>query len=84
MTVSVEVPQDVFDRASEIARAQSMSVPEVFASACARHVADWEKLESRTSRGGKLKFLEVLAKAPDVEPEAHDRFEKGTSPEPRT
>ena len=75
MTVSVDLPQDLFDRASDIARRNRMSVSDVFAAALARHAADWEQLESRAQRGDRSKLLEVLAKVPDVEPEALDRFE---------
>ena len=74
MIVNVEVPKDIYDRASEIARSQSMSVADVFATACAEHVAAWERLESRAKRGDRTKFLEVLAKVPDVEPDDRDRF----------
>ena len=31
-------------------------------------------LEERANRGSKEKLLAVLAKAPDVEPEEHDRL----------
>ena len=74
MIVNVEVPKDIYDRVSEIARSQSISVADVFATACAEHVAAWERLESRAKRGDRTKFLEVLAKVPDVEPDDRDRF----------
>ena len=74
MIVNVEVPEDVYDRATEIARSQQMNVGDVFAAACAEHVAAWERLEARAKRGDRAKFLEVLAKVPDVEPDEQDRF----------
>jgi predicted transcriptional regulator len=74
MIVSVEISKDLYDKASEIARSQRMSVADVFAAACAEHVAAWERLEARAKRGDRAKFLEVLAKVPDVEPEEQDRF----------
>lgn len=74
MIVNVEVTKDIYDRAFEIARSQSMSVADVFATACAEHVAACEGLEQRARRGGRERFLEVLAKAPDVEPDRRDRF----------
>lgn len=74
MIVSVEVPKDIYDRASEIARSQSISVADVFATACAEHIAAWERLERRAQRGDRARFLEVLAKVPDVEPDERDRF----------
>ncbi|MBL8228521.1 MAG: hypothetical protein JNL98_08590 [Bryobacterales bacterium] len=74
MIVNVEVPQDLYDRASEIARSQSISVADVFATACFEHVAAWERLKNRAHRGDRTRFLEVLAKVPDVEPDERDRF----------
>ena len=74
MIVNVEVPKDIYDRASEIARSQSMSVADVFATACAEHIAAWERLESRAKRGDRAKFLEVLERVPDIQPEDRDRF----------
>ncbi len=74
MIVSVEVPKDLYDRASEIARAQNISVADVFATACAEHIAAWERLARRAQRGDRARFLEVLAKVPDVEPDERDRL----------
>ena len=74
MTVNVEVPKDIYDRASEIARSQSMSVADVFATTCAEHIVAWGRLESRAKRGDRAKFLEVLERVPDVESEDRDRF----------
>lgn len=74
MIVSVEIPKDIYDRASEIARSQRLSVADVFATACAEHIVAWERLESRAKRGDRAKLLEVLAKVPEVEPDERDRF----------
>jgi len=68
MIVSVEVPKDIYDRASEIAQSQRISVADVFAAACTEHIAAWERLELRAQRGDRAKFLDVLAKVPDVAP----------------
>ncbi len=74
MIVSVDVPNEVYDRAAEIARSQRMSVADVLAAACAEHVSAWERLESRARRGDRQRFLDVLAKVPDAEPDDQDRF----------
>lgn len=68
------MPVDLYEKAAEIARPQSMSVADLFATACIEHVAAWEMLESRAQRGDRTKFLEVLAKVPEVEPDEPDRF----------
>ena len=74
MIVSVDVPKDIYDRASEIARAQQMSVAEIFAAACAAHVTAWERLAARAQRGDRTAYLDVLSRVPDVEPEEQDRL----------
>jgi predicted transcriptional regulator len=74
LIVSVDVPNEIYERVSEIAAAQRMSVSEVIASACAEHVAAWERLERRAKQGDREKFLAVLAKVPDVEPHEQDRI----------
>ena len=75
MIVSVEVPKEIYDRASEIARLQKISVADVFTTACAEHVGAWERLQRRAQGVDRARFLEVLAKVPDVEPAEHDRFD---------
>lgn len=74
MIVNVEIPEDIYDRASKIARSQSMSLADVVATACADHIAAWERLQKRAQRGDRAKFLDVLAKVPDVEPDDRDCF----------
>jgi len=70
---SISVPEELYRQAMEIANAQHMSVDEVFASAFVEHLAAWERLRRRASRGDREKFLAVLDKVPDVEPEDSDR-----------
>lgn len=74
MIVHVEVPDELYNKATEIARSQSMGVADVFATACFEYVTTWERMENRAKRADRTKFLEVLAKVPDVDPEEHDRF----------
>ena len=73
MSVSVSVPEELYRKAVQIAEAQHLSVDEVFASAFLEHVTAWERLQQRAARGSRDKFLAVLDKVPDVEPEDFDR-----------
>jgi hypothetical protein len=73
MSVSVSVPEELYQKAAEIAEAQHLSVDEVFASAFVEQVAAWERLQRRALRGSREKFLAILDKVPDVEPEDSDR-----------
>jgi hypothetical protein len=73
MSVSVSVPEELYQKAVEIARAQRVSVDEVFASAFAEQLSAWERLQQRAARGARDKFLAVLDRVPDVEPDDRDR-----------
>ena len=75
MIINVEITNDVYERAAQIAQSQQVSVADVFAAACAEHVAAWERLESRAKRADRDRFLEVLDKVPDVEPAESDRLQ---------
>jgi hypothetical protein len=72
MTVSVSVPEELYKKAVAIAEVQHVSVDEVFASAFAEQLAAWERLRERAARGNRDRFLAVLDKASDVEPEESD------------
>jgi len=71
--MTVSVPEDLYQKAVEIAKTQHLSVDDVFASAFVEHVAAWERLQQRAARGNREKFLAVLDKVPDVEPEDFDQ-----------
>ena len=73
MSVSVSVPEELYQKAVEIAKTQNLSVDEVFAGAFVEHLAAWERLQQRAARGSREKFLAVLDKVPDVEPKEFDR-----------
>jgi hypothetical protein len=72
MSTSVNIPEDLYQQAREIANAQHLSVDEVIASAFAEHLAAWERLKQRSARGRRDAFASVLEKVPDVEPEEQD------------
>jgi hypothetical protein len=73
MSVSVRVPEELYQKAVEIAQAQRVSVDEVFASAFAEQSSAWERLQQRAARGSREKFLAALDEVPDVEPDDYDR-----------
>ncbi len=73
MSVSVNVPDDLYQKTVEIAKAQHVSVDEVFASAFLDQLSAWERLRQRAASSTRERFLAVLDKVPDVEPEDYDR-----------
>jgi hypothetical protein len=73
MNVSVSVPDELYQKALEIAKAQRVSVDEVFASAFTEQLSAWKRLQRRADGGTHEKFLAALDKVPDVDPDGHDR-----------
>ena len=74
MSVSINIPQELYDQARTIAEAHDVPVEQVFASAFADQFAAWQRLQERAARGDRQKFLAVLESVPDIEPEEYDRI----------
>jgi hypothetical protein len=74
MTVNVNIPEELYRQAREIAESQHLSVDDVVSSAFAEQLAAWERLKRRAVSGSRESFLAVLDKVPDVEPEEFDRI----------
>lgn len=73
MSVSINIPEELYDQARAIAEARRIPVEEVFATAFAEQFSSWQGLQERAARGDRGKFLAVLDKVPDVEPEVFDQ-----------
>jgi len=71
--VNINVPDELYREAEEIAKAQNTSVEEVLLSPFADHIRNWQRFQQRAARGSREHFLTVLDKVPDVEPEEWDR-----------
>ena len=74
MSVSINIPEELYREAKAIADAQHISVDDVIVSAFTEQLAAWERLKQRAARGRKEGFLKVLKKVPDVAPEDYDRI----------
>jgi hypothetical protein len=74
MSVIINVPEELYQKAVEIAEAQHVPVDEVFVSAFVEQLAAWDRLKQKAAAGSRDKFLSVLDKVPDVDPEEHDRL----------
>jgi hypothetical protein len=68
MNVSVNIPDDLYRRARELAESQQVSVDDVITSAFAEQMVAWERLKKRAVRGSREAFFKVLDKVPDVDP----------------
>ena len=76
-TICVELPDSLHKNLKEITDRDSITINQFITSALSEKISAFmtqEYLEARAKRGSKKKFLETLAKVPDVEPEKHDRL----------
>ena len=74
MNVSINVSEELYRWAAEVATAENISVDDLFASAFEERLLEFERLKEKASRGNYQKFPRVMAKVPAVEPPEHDRF----------
>jgi hypothetical protein len=74
MNVSVNVPEELYRRATEVAAAENISVDDLFASTFEERLLEFERLKEEASRGNCQKFLRVMSKIPAVEPPEHGRL----------
>ena len=75
--MSLRLPKSMYGDLKEIAKAEGVSMNQFVMIAIAEKIAALNTLDymgKRAKRGSREKLLEVLAKAPDVEPEEYDRL----------
>ena len=75
--LSLRLPKSLHEQLREVAQEEGISVNQFVMLAVAEKVAALsaiEYLEKRAKRGSREKFLEILSKVPDVEPEAFDQL----------
>lgn len=73
--LSLRLPKSLHEQLRELARAEGISVNQFVMLAVAEKVAALstiEYLEKRARRGSRERLLEILNRAPDVEPEEFD------------
>jgi hypothetical protein len=74
MSRSIAVPEDLYNKAAEVAAEDHVSVEEFVSTAVANRLASREYIESRASRFNSDEFERALREVPDVEPEDRDRL----------
>jgi hypothetical protein len=74
MSISINVPEDLYQQALALAEAHQVSVDEVFASAFVEQFASWRRLRERAARGNREEYFAVLDNVPDVEPDPSDQI----------
>jgi hypothetical protein len=76
-TLSIRLPASIHEHAKRLARAEGVSVNQLVSSALAEKLAaiDAERyLRERAERGRQVDIDAILAKIPNVEPEAQDQL----------
>lgn len=75
--LSLRIPESLHKRIKKLATEDKISINQFITSAVAEKLSalDTEKyLEQRSEKGSKERFLRVLSKVPDVEPEDYDKL----------
>lgn len=76
-TLSLRLPESLHKSAREIAERENISLNQLITLALAEKIAALsteEYLEVRARRASKEKFLQAMAKVPQVEPPEYDRL----------
>ncbi len=73
MNLTINIREELYDSAKQIAAAENVSVEELFASAFEERIVEFERIKEKAARGSYEKFRQVMAKVPAVEPPEHDR-----------
>ena len=74
-TLNVQLPDSLYKRLHTLASEDSVSSDQFVAVAIAEKISALETqdyLQERASRGSRVKYDNVLARVPDVEPEEQD------------
>jgi len=76
-TISLTLPQSLYQRMQEVASKDQISVDQFVISAFAEKISAFmtrDYLEERAKRASKAKFEQAMAKVPEIEPEEYDRI----------
>lgn len=76
-TLSLRLPKSLHEQLRELAQEEGISINQFVLLAVAEKVAaisTIEYLEKRAKWGSRERLLEILNKAPDIEPEEFDRL----------
>ena len=74
MSKSIAVPEDLYNRAAELAARDHVSVEEFVSAVLANRLASREYIEARARLFNREEFERALEEIPDVEPEEQDRL----------
>ncbi|MGH9447435.1 MAG: hypothetical protein ACRD3O_17130 [Terriglobia bacterium] len=73
MNLTINIPEELYESAKQIAALENVSVEQLFASAFEERILELERLKEKAARGTYDKFRRVMAKIPPAKPTEHDR-----------
>jgi hypothetical protein len=71
---SVQLPDDLYQRAQELAEVDHVSVDRLVTALVKEGVGDWARVQARAERGSVEKLKRVLSKVSDVPAEVPDQL----------
>jgi hypothetical protein len=71
---TVHLPDEIYQRAAELAESDHVSVDKLVAALVNEGVGEWSKLQARANRGSVEKLQRVLSKVSDEAPESIDQL----------
>ncbi len=74
MSKTITLPEDLYQRAAELAAKDHISVEEFVSAVLANRLASREYIESRARLFNREEFERALEEIPNVEPEDRDRL----------
>jgi hypothetical protein len=74
MNLTINISEELYRSAKQIAAAENVSVEELFASAFEGRILEFERLKAKAARGSYDKFRQVMAKVPAVKPPEYDHL----------
>jgi len=74
MNLTIDVSDELYQRAAEVAAAENIPISELFAQSFEKRLLEFERLKEKAARGSYEKFQRVMSKVPGAEPAEYDRL----------
>jgi len=72
--MTIEVSDELYQRAQKIAVEQNIPVEQVFCTAFERALVEADRFDEKARRGSHSRFVSVMAKVPANDPDEADRY----------
>jgi hypothetical protein len=71
---TVQIPDDLYQRASQLAERDQVSVDRLVAALVSESLSESERIRERAQRGSVERLHEILSRVPDAPPIPGDEF----------